>query len=150
MMDFVTATKMNKYDVDKINEALGKACDAIQMGYIAIANSGTTLFPQDDAPAASLSFNLMGWMHLQRVVEIDPKNPVALSLLCSLELLEGNKREARALLNRLSDCKSSDRTSLTLGSIINQEIAKEAQDMRLDKILHKQFRVLQKIKRNHE
>jgi hypothetical protein len=142
---------MNKRDAGEINEALNKACSAIQLGYTAVANAGTSLFPKADVPAASLAFSLMGWMHLERVIDLDPKNPIALSLLCSLELLEGSKSRAQILLNRLLRCKYIDRASLALGKIIEQEITKETENVRWDKILERQFRVLQKLEKlEHE
>ena len=138
---------MNKRDAGEINEALNKACSAIQLGYTAVANAGSTLFPKADVPATSFAFNLMGSMHLERVIDLDPKNPIALSLLCSLELLEGSKNRAQILLNRLLRCKSIDRASLALAKIIEQEITKETENMRWGKILERQFRVLQKLEK---
>ena len=109
------------------------------------------LFPKADVPATSFAFNLMGSMHLERVIDLDPKNPIALSLLCSLELLEGSKSRAQILLNRLLRCKSIDRASLALGKIIEQEITKETENVRWDKILERQFHVLQKLEKlEHE
>ena len=142
---------MNKRDAGEINKALNKACSAIQLGYTAVANAGTSLFPKADVPSASLAFSLMGWMHLERVIDLDPKNPIALSLLCSLELLEGSKSRAQMLLNKLLRCKSIDKTSLELGKIIEQEITKETENVRWDKILKRQLRVLQKLEKlKHE
>ena len=142
---------MNKNNLDDINEAFGKAYSNIMMGYTAISSSGSKLFPEEDVPAASFTFNLMGSVHLEHILEVDSKNPIALSLLASLEMLYGNENRVQVLLNRLFRCKSTDRSSLALGKIIQREMKKDKDEMNLPAILKKQFAVLKKLKKlQHE
>ena len=142
---------MNKRDTGDINNAFGKAYSNIMLGYTAIATPGSKLFPEADVPAASFTLNLMGSLHLEHILEIDSKNPIALSLLASLELLYGAEDRVQQLLNRLLRCKSTDRSSLALGKIIQREMKKDKDEMNLPAILKKQFAVLKKLKKlQHE
>ena len=62
---------------------------------------------------------------VEHILEVDSKNPIALSLLASLEMLYGDENRVQVLLNRLFRCKSTDRNSLALGKIIQREMKKD-------------------------
>ena len=123
---------MDEVDPDvaeDVAKSLLKACSCIKWRQLAKMKS--KLVPtEEDAGMLIFSGFLLASCHLDLVLELLPKLPQALALQGSLELMAGNRKSARKLLNRLLLANPMDIRCFTLCHVLQDQIGEDKIDYR--------------------
>ena len=129
-----------------VSDSLLSACSAIKSSCSALAQSGSKMYPKiEDVAASFYCGTIMASLHLEEILEANPKHPEALMLLSTLKLLHGNKDESHEYIIRFLHTKSPDKAYTGFAILMKKELVKEKHEIDYGKILKRQLVIIRKL-----